>query len=433
MINLQNNSSSLSISSHGSREYELDYRARRSSSDKNSSLLSDKPKKQKNKKDSSSSSDRGKNALDHVEEENDNYQVLTNFLKRQDQFLPEEPSTTNELDVYTLELSTIALAVISWVLIAISISLSKYVYHHQKLSVWEDIYGRTLIGSILSYVLMMIKGTSPFDLAPNIRTKLFLMQTCFIIAFGLIMLAIQELSILVVACALLTYFSFSEKFIGINMFFVGWALTGTIILANPFDILNDHIENTFPIIGLIFGILMLAIGRYFASYIKQLVPLSTGKFLFNFATLLIVPSFMIIAFSIESSHVDYGVFEISYFLVNGVVTWTALYVIILVFQQDRKNYLEFLGYTLIIYVWIYHFTFERKDYAVNSASQTTDGQSENASADSVGQTVHTWDYIGLAILIGLRFFYAIYKFFVQYRTSKKKEGLNDSFSLINIS
>lgn len=246
------------------------------------------------------------------------------------------------------------------------------------------------------------------------------------------MVSIQELSILVVACALLVYFSFSEKFIGINMFFVGCALTGTIILANPFDILNDHIENTFPVIGLMLGIFLLAIGRYLTAYIKQLVPLSTGKFLFNFATLLIVPSFMIVAFSIESSHVDYGVFEISYFVVNGVVTWLALYVVILVFQQDRKNYLEFIGYSLIIYVLIYHFAFERKDYEINSDASTTDEQTENTSADNVGQTVHTWDYIGLVILIGLRFFYAIYKFFVQYRTSKKKEGLNDSFSLIKI-
>lgn len=71
--------------------------------------------------------------------------------------------------------------------------------------------------------------------------------------------------------------------------------------------------------------------------------------MFNFITLLIVPAFMIISFSTNLSHVEYGVFEIGYFLINGTVTWLALWIFAKIVQRDQHNYTEIIGYTIIIY------------------------------------------------------------------------------------
>jgi len=164
-----NSSSSLSLSSKGSNEDAYKGYKVQDSDSSHGKMSFDKK--------SDSSSDKAKNGLGQVDEENDNYQLLTNFLKRQDQFVDDEPGSYIQGESYLLPASTIAMAVIGWLLIATSVCLSKYVYIKDRLSTWEDIYGRTLVGSILSYVLMVINNTSPFDIAPHIRNKLFLMQT----------------------------------------------------------------------------------------------------------------------------------------------------------------------------------------------------------------------------------------------------------------
>lgn len=105
---------------------------------------------------------------------------------------------SNSILAPTIQLpaTTVLTCIVAWILIAISMSFSKFIYSEKKLSCWEDIYGRSLVGTILAYGLMVVKDTSPFDVPANIRNKLFMMQISFIVAFGLIMVGLTQLSAL---------------------------------------------------------------------------------------------------------------------------------------------------------------------------------------------------------------------------------------------
>jgi len=188
----------------------------------------------------------------------------------------------------------------------------------------------------------------------------------------------------------------------------------------------------FPVAGMAVAVFLLAVGRYFTAHIRQLLPLSTGKFLFNFTILLIVPSFMIVAFSVEASHIDYGMFEISYFIINGFCTWLALYMIIQVFQQDKKHYLEFIAYSVVIYVVI--FTLVIKEVKTEPPVQeSVEGEGLGPDIIHSSASLGIWEYIAIAVMIGFRFIYSLHKFFVVYQKNKERSVNQDSFSEINVS
>lgn len=421
-MNFRNYSSSLSSSSKNSKGNEpLVYRARASSSSDEMRHSSEELEDFTQKKE--------RNALDQVDEDNaQNFQLLSNFLKRQDQFNSQELSDALGKHSPVLSSSVIVSSVVAWIFIGCSICFSKYVYNQNKLTVWEDMYGRTLVGSVMSYVAMTITDTSPFDISTDVRNRLFMMQTGFIIAFGLIMVAAQYLSSLTVIASLLLFYIFSEKILGINLVFIGIAICGMIILANPFGIFVEGADQIIPISLTAVALLLMVFSRVQCSHIKHSLPLSTGTFLFNFSTLLVVPSFMIVAFSVESSHVDYGTFEISYFLVNGVITWFGLYLIIQTFKIDKMHLLEVVGYSGLVYALIYqvvynHLNASTQDNTLTpsptdvSGTNSTDTNTNSTSTEPTSEnsgflpvpTLGIWEYIGIAVMVGPRFGYSIYK------------------------
>lgn len=164
--------------------------------------------------------------------------------------------------VYPISSFTIIISVIAWLCISLSLCFSFTIYAEKGLTAWEDIYARSLVGSILSYAAMMVRNTSPFDLPTHIRNKLFVMQTSFMVAFGLIMVGLQNLSMITVTAILLAYFTFSDKFFGVNVIFVGASICGLVILANPFGILVPDVNQMLPIIGMSVAILLISLGRH---------------------------------------------------------------------------------------------------------------------------------------------------------------------------
>jgi hypothetical protein len=152
---------------------------------------------------------------------------------------------------------------------------------------------------------------------------------------------------------------------------------------------------------------------------------------------------MIVAFSVESSRVDYGMFEISYFVANGAITWLALFLIIQTFQQDKSNFLEFVAYTALLYVVVYEFSYGSYAFKepVEAQPENTTPGTEDSTANPAEQTPNpgeqliptlgSWEFAGIALMLSLRFTYSIYKL-VNYYKSRKRSANDDSFSLINI-
>lgn len=100
-MNLHNYSSSLSLSSKSSGKGD-----KRNVYKANVSGSSSSKKSSSNKDDSEQM--RSRNALDQVDDDNDkNYQLLSNFLKRQDQFGAEEQSDALSQRPYAISPATI--------------------------------------------------------------------------------------------------------------------------------------------------------------------------------------------------------------------------------------------------------------------------------------------------------------------------------------
>ena len=147
--------------------------------------------------------------------------------------------------------------------------------------------------------------------------------------------------------------------------------------------------------------------------------------------MLAVPAFMIISFSVNSSSVNYGIFELSYFCINGAVTWFALYNIIRVLQFDKSNKLEILAYLAPLYVVVAKGIFSVIDKTfTNEANTDTTGSANLAEAnpvpDSAGTKVQSEDvfgeadlgtieYIAVAVMLLPRIFY-------YFSTFRKKAG-----------
>ena len=104
--------------------------------------------------------------------------------------------------------------VLTWLLITFSMVYTKHIY--TSLTIWEDIYGRCLIGTFVSFVYMSFADTSAFEISTSIRTKLFLMQLLFMLSFVLIMVSTNNLNILSVIAILLTFYTTRDQLIGLN-------------------------------------------------------------------------------------------------------------------------------------------------------------------------------------------------------------------------
>lgn len=123
---------------------------------------------------------------------------------------------------------------------------------------------------------------------------------------------------------------------------------------------------------------------------------------------------MIASFSIGSVQISYGFFEIGYFLVNGTLTWFAIWLIVKVMSFDKDNYLETLAYTIIVYSIL--LTTIVNKYKTNDGSESAEPQQgQSPSSPEVTPTddgvtdLGFWEYLGIALMIGLRFVYSVYK------------------------
>lgn len=125
----------------------------------------------------------------------------------------------------------------------ISICLSKYVFSMNKLTVWEDIYGRSFVGAFLSYILVLYNRAGLCDSIPSeIRLKVFFAQIMFVVAFALVTISINHLSVFAVAAILLNFNAYSQKV------FLIFSVAGLVILANPMNVLVDGVNTMVPII-----------------------------------------------------------------------------------------------------------------------------------------------------------------------------------------
>lgn len=83
---------------------------------------------------------------------------------------------------YSVSPFNVVMAAVAYLILSISIFLSNYVYSINKLTPWEDIYGKSVVGTLLSYLVMKSQGISPFELYSHVRVRLFMMQGILIIA-----------------------------------------------------------------------------------------------------------------------------------------------------------------------------------------------------------------------------------------------------------
>lgn len=158
---------------------------------------------------------------------------------------------------------------VAYLVLALSMFLSNYVYSINKLNPWEDIYGKSLVGVTLSYLLMKMQGISPFELYSHIRTRIFVMEAIFIAALCLIMYGVQNVSILTSASTLILFFVFTDHYFGLTNIFIFTAIAGLTILANPFGILRQGQNQELPIICLALGPVLLVLGRNSSDYVRQ--------------------------------------------------------------------------------------------------------------------------------------------------------------------
>ena len=421
-MNLNNISSSLSFDSkHSDNEA---YRAWSSNhSDEGNLSLEMENFVQANKNSS-------REGLDHVDEDNDNnYKLLSNYLKKQENYASEEdndskysPTSSSISPVFIITY------VITWIWISISIWFTKYMFSNSNMTVWEDIYGKVLVGSVLSYIMMTVKKTSPFDIPLEIRNRLYITQTWFVLAFWFTMISLQYLSALSVWAVLLNFYWFREKL------FLSFAIFGMVILANPVEIFASNVDNIIPVILIGIALWWLIVSKILMKQVKLHISLTVGIFLFNFSTMLTIPLFIIIAFSIQSANIGYGIFEIVYFILNGVITWLGIHFFIQTIRIDKANRYELLCYSSIIYIWIYQLIY----YLVNDAEtslpacespidsteiidQNTPSEQTKSADQLWSYSLGIWEYIAILIMIGFRCAYCIWKFKIALKDNQDKQ------------
>ncbi|CAI2370880.1 unnamed protein product [Moneuplotes crassus] len=404
-----NYSSVLSLSSKGGDQPKTGYKAHVSHSSTPSKKSS-----------SESSLDRISKSRNHFEVElldNENEKFLqdsSSFMDKKYNFDAREVQVKNRVRDYAVTALNVVWTAVAYLALALSMFLSNYVYSINKLNPWEDIYGKSLVGVMLSYLLMRVQGISPFELYSHIRVRIFVMEAIFITALCLIMYGVQQVSILTSASCLILFFVFTDHYFGLTNIFIFMAIVGLTVLANPFGILRAGQNQEIPVICLALGSILLVLGRNSSDYVRQCLPISTGTFYFYLLCVMVVPALMIASFSIGSVQISYGFFEIGYFLVNGTLTWFAIWLVVKVMSFDKENYLETLAYTIIVYSIL--LTMIVNKYKTNDGSgETEPQQGQSPSSPEVAPTsegvadLGFWEYLGIAVMIGLRFVYSVYK------------------------
>ena len=326
------------------------------------------------------------------------------------------------LNVYLPPLSwfTVILSIIAWIWISVSIWLSKYVYFYDILSVWEDIYGRAIVGWILSYFIVSINRASLWDHPSSIRFRLFIIQIVFVAAIILIMITLKQLPAIEVVAITLNFYVFQQKV------FLLFSLFGLIILSNPINLFDPNGDGIFPVIWMVIALILLIMGKVIVRQIKQNIYLSVEMFLFNFSLVVIIPILMLAVFSMESMQLKYGMLEIWYLMVNGFLFWLGIYLFVITFNRDKRKILEIIAYLSLI---IAGFSEYSLDYTPIQIDEIINSDILNPGDTSQPRGVGAWTYVGIIWMLFIRFIFWIYKV-IQAAKRRNSSVYSDNF-LIN--
>ena len=129
---------------------------------------------------------RDRNALDQIDNDDRMYQEMNKGIQRQDQyeFAADIDGDYVAPDVM-ISASTVFYAIFGWMFLSLSIHYRNYIEYTEemRITIWEELYFRSLIGTVISYTSMSVQKTSPFDLSTHIRNKVYIMETAYIASF----------------------------------------------------------------------------------------------------------------------------------------------------------------------------------------------------------------------------------------------------------
>lgn len=344
--------------------------------------------------------------------------MLTNYLKKHNHFDSEENSVVLNAYLPPLTPTVVIVSIVSWVWFSISIWLSKYIYSRGILSIWEDIYGRAIVGCILSYVVVLTNKVSLCDSPANIRYKLFFLQIVFVLAFIFIMLSLQYISALEVVAILFNFYAYQQYK------FMVFSVIGLTILANPLGIFVSGITRLLSVMWMVLAVVLLIIGKIITRQIKQNIYISVEMFLFNFSSLVIIPMLMIVVFSVSSMELSYGMLELWYIIVNGFITWLGIYTFVSFFNRDKRKVLEIVAYLSLVIIGI-------SEVTINDSQNGTDISQTEISPDSIALSdplyIGIWRIVGILVMVTFRFIFWLFKL-LKALTGSDSYGYNEYFS-----
>mmetsp|Transcript_2144 Transcript_2144/g.2450 ORF Transcript_2144/g.2450 Transcript_2144/m.2450 type:complete len:145 (+) Transcript_2144:847-1281(+) len=140
---------------------------------------------------------------------------------------------------------------------------------------------------------------------------------------------------------------------------------------------------------------------------------------------------MIASFSINPTYISYGFFEIGYFLVNGTITWIAIWMLARVFKHDRNHDFEALAYILIPYAVLLNYGYNQYNEGLKTMETPS---SETPTSTPIPEvetrlTLGYWEYFGIVIMIGPRFIYSVYKLIRYCKTEQVVDKEEDLLSI----
>ena len=353
-----------------------------------------------------------RDVLDIVDEDNEmNVKFLAKFLRKEER--NGISSYSNDSSILSLISPTaILLCICAWIWISVSLWLTKFIFSEKRLTMWEDIYGKSIVGSIISYIVITMRKESPLNISVQIRTKLFFMIVCFILAFCLAVMSLQYLSALSVWAILINFYGYKKRAL-----MVIWAI-GIIMLADPFNLFRSCDDYTIPSICLGICLICLISGKVLWDQIQQHISAPVGVFHVNFWMMMFIPSFMIVAFSIETKTVNYSVHDLSYFILNGTFTWLAIYLFVQAIKFDKNSMYGIVSISSIVIIGILQIVYYIWKDSKSEVEIMQDTSSLLDSPTSDIQSTGDWEYFPVIIMLGFRLIFEVISLIKEYKSRK---------------
>ena len=137
-----------------------------------------------------------------------------------------------------------------WFLLSGSTSYTKYIFDTSEFTIAEDIYTKSLVIALCGYVFMYFRKVSPFEIQRELRTKIFLLILCSMIAFTLFLISLKFVSHLTSMSVILVYFTIYEfsscillrRNCKITMILIIPAFLGLAILSNLYLVAFNNMK-----------------------------------------------------------------------------------------------------------------------------------------------------------------------------------------------